>query len=159
MFYWHGNQYKSNKEYRWKPKRFPGAKDGRLKKNGPGPEKVKLIQEDGTPYPQDSILQFSDVTVDPTTGSVILRVVFPNPEDILLPGMNRPIKRSFSCAPFSDGLIGLLHGSETGSFASGRPEGKGHCRQGHGGIFTDKRRHGLRLPAAPGHRTGAGHRI
>ena len=32
-------------------------------------------------------MQFSDVTVDPTTGSVILRVVFPNPEDILLPGM------------------------------------------------------------------------
>jgi len=32
-------------------------------------------------------LQFRDVTVDPTTGSVILRAVFPNPEDILLPGM------------------------------------------------------------------------
>jgi len=62
-------------------------KDGRLKKNGPGPDKVKLIQEDGTPYPQEGTLQFSDVTVDPTTGSVILRVVFPNPEDILLPGM------------------------------------------------------------------------
>ncbi len=62
-------------------------KDGRLKKNGPGTDKVKLIQEDGTPYPQEGTLQFSDVTVDPTTGSVILRVVFPNPEDILLPGM------------------------------------------------------------------------
>ena len=32
-------------------------------------------------------MQFSDVTVDQTTGSVMLRVVFPNPEDILLPGM------------------------------------------------------------------------
>jgi len=62
-------------------------KDGRLKKNVPGSDKVKLIQEDGAPYSQEGALQFSDVTVDPTTGSVILRVVFPNPEDILLPGM------------------------------------------------------------------------
>jgi membrane fusion protein, multidrug efflux system len=62
-------------------------KDGRLKKNGAGSDKVRLIQEDGTPYSLEGTLQFSDVTVDPTTGSVILRVVFPNPEDILLPGM------------------------------------------------------------------------
>jgi len=62
-------------------------KDGRLKKNGSGPDKVKLIQEDGTPYSLEGTLQFSDVTVDQTTGSVMLRVVFPNPEDILLPGM------------------------------------------------------------------------
>ncbi|MBI5593172.1 MAG: efflux RND transporter periplasmic adaptor subunit [Deltaproteobacteria bacterium] len=62
-------------------------KDGRLKKNGAGLDKVKLIQEDGAPYSLEGTLQFSDVTVDPTTGSVILRVVFPNPENILLPGM------------------------------------------------------------------------
>jgi membrane fusion protein (multidrug efflux system) len=62
-------------------------KDGRLKKNGAGTDKVKLIQEDGAPYSQEGALQFSDVTVDPTTGSVILRVVFPNPENMLLPGM------------------------------------------------------------------------
>jgi membrane fusion protein (multidrug efflux system) len=62
-------------------------KDGRLKKNGSGPDKVKLIQEDGTPYSLEGTLQFSDITVDQTTGSVMLRVVFPNPEDILLPGM------------------------------------------------------------------------
>jgi len=43
--------------------------------------------EDGTPYPSEGTLQFQDVTVDPTTGSVILRVVFPNPQGILLPGM------------------------------------------------------------------------
>ncbi len=35
----------------------------------------------------EGTLQFRDVTVDPTTGSVILRVVFPNPQGILLPGM------------------------------------------------------------------------
>jgi len=62
-------------------------KDGRLKKNVKDHNKVRLILEDGTPYPLEGVLQFSDVTVDPTTGSVILRVVFPNPEDIILPGM------------------------------------------------------------------------
>jgi membrane fusion protein, multidrug efflux system len=49
--------------------------------------KVKILMEDGTAYPHDGTLQFSDVTVDPTTGSVILRAVVPNPENILLPGM------------------------------------------------------------------------
>jgi membrane fusion protein (multidrug efflux system) len=49
--------------------------------------KVKLLLEDGTPYPLQGILKFSDVTVDPSTGSQILRMVFPNPRHILLPGM------------------------------------------------------------------------
>ncbi len=62
-------------------------KDGRLKNNVKDQNKVKLIMEDETPYPLEGTLQFSDVTVDPTTGSVIMRVVFPNPEDIILPGM------------------------------------------------------------------------
>lgn len=50
-------------------------------------QKVRLILEDGTEYPWDGTLQFRDVTVDPTTGTVILRMVFPNPKGILLPGM------------------------------------------------------------------------
>jgi len=50
-------------------------------------DKVKLILTDGTLYPLEGTLQFKDITVDPTTGSVILRAVFPNPENILLPGM------------------------------------------------------------------------
>jgi membrane fusion protein, multidrug efflux system len=60
---------------------------GRL--NGAGPERaqVKLLLEDGTPYSMDGALKFSDVTVDPSTGSFILRMVFPNPKHILLPGM------------------------------------------------------------------------
>lgn len=49
--------------------------------------KVKLLLEDGTPYPQPGILKFSDVTVDPSTGSQLLRMVFPNPRHVLLPGM------------------------------------------------------------------------
>ncbi len=62
-------------------------KDGHLDQDGANQQQVRLIMEDDTPYPPDGRLQFSDVTVDPTTGSVILRMVFPNPENVLLPGM------------------------------------------------------------------------
>ena len=61
--------------------------DGRLKHDATNQKKVSLILEDGTAYLSEGTLQFRDVTVDPTTGSVILRVVFPNPEGVLLPGM------------------------------------------------------------------------
>jgi len=60
---------------------------GKLKRNGAGQAKVKLILEDDTKYPLEGTIQFRDVTVDQTTGSVILRVVFPNPKSVLLPGM------------------------------------------------------------------------
>ena len=60
---------------------------GQLRQGGPNQAKVKLLLEDGTPYPQPGTLKFSDVTVDPNTGSVILRTVFPNPRHDLLPGM------------------------------------------------------------------------
>ena len=61
--------------------------DDRLNQSGAGQKKVKLFLEDGSAYPLAGTLQFRDVTVDPTTGSVILRVLFPNPKDVLLPGM------------------------------------------------------------------------
>lgn len=48
---------------------------------------VRLILEDGTQYEHSGELQFSDVSVDPGTGMVTLRAVFPNPEQQLLPGM------------------------------------------------------------------------
>lgn len=48
---------------------------------------VKIKLEDGTMYPLEGTLQFRDVTVDPTTASVLLRVVVPNPNGVLLPGM------------------------------------------------------------------------
>ncbi|OZI61028.1 efflux RND transporter periplasmic adaptor subunit [Bordetella genomosp. 11] len=48
---------------------------------------VTLTLEDGTQYNHDGKLQFSEVTVDQSTGSVTLRAVFPNPEHRLLPGM------------------------------------------------------------------------
>lgn len=60
---------------------------GRLKTDGEDQRKVKLILKDGAEYSLEGTLQFRDVTVDPATGSVILRMVFPNPESTLLPGM------------------------------------------------------------------------
>ena len=61
--------------------------EGHLNQDGPNQKKVKLTLEDGAAYSFNGTLQFRDVTVDPTTGSVILRVVFANPEGVLLPGM------------------------------------------------------------------------
>lgn len=61
--------------------------EGQLDQNGKDQQKVKLLLDDGTEYPLKGELKFRDVTVDPTTGSVILRIVFPNPKDILMPGM------------------------------------------------------------------------
>ena len=61
--------------------------DGRLNHDGDRQNIVNLILEDGTPYTLEGTLQFRDISVDQTTGSVILRVVFTNPQGVLLPGM------------------------------------------------------------------------
>ena len=50
-------------------------------------DKVNLIMENGKPYALEGTFQFSDVTVDPSTGSVTLRMIFPNPRGEILPGM------------------------------------------------------------------------
>ena len=63
------------------------VEEGRLHNSGENQSKVRLILEDGTTYPQEGTLQFRDVTVDSTTGSVTLRVIVPNPKGLLLPGM------------------------------------------------------------------------
>jgi len=60
---------------------------GELKGNEPGQAKVKLLLEDNSTYPQTGTLKFSEVTVDQSTGSVTLRAQFPNPNQLLLPGM------------------------------------------------------------------------
>jgi len=60
--------------------------DGKLKQEN-GKAKVDLVTNDGIKYPQSGTLEFSDVTVDQTTGSITLRAVFPNPDHSLLPGM------------------------------------------------------------------------
>ncbi len=63
------------------------VEEGHLHSNGKDQSKVRLIMEDGTTYPLEGTLQFRDVTVDSTTGSVTLRVIVPNPKGLLLPGM------------------------------------------------------------------------
>ena len=60
---------------------------GVIKRGGSAQAKVKLLLEDGSSYPVEGTLKFSDVTVDPSTGAVTLRSLFPNPDQLLLPGM------------------------------------------------------------------------
>ncbi|WP_428826550.1 efflux RND transporter periplasmic adaptor subunit [Azonexus sp. IMCC34842] len=60
---------------------------GQLKPAGANQAAVKLLLEDGSAYPLPGKLQFSDVTVDQNTGTIMLRAVFPNPKGDLLPGM------------------------------------------------------------------------
>ncbi len=63
------------------------VEEGRLHHNGKDQSKVRILLEDGSTYPLEGTLQFRDVTVDATTGSVTLRVIVPNPKGLLLPGM------------------------------------------------------------------------
>ena len=60
---------------------------GSLHTNQTGRKQIRLILEDGSEYPLTGTMEFRDVSVDPTTGTVTLRAVFPNPEELLLPGM------------------------------------------------------------------------
>ncbi len=59
---------------------------GQLKQND-GKANVTLLMQNGNAYPQTGTLEFSDVSVDETTGSITLRAIFPNPDNRLLPGM------------------------------------------------------------------------
>jgi membrane fusion protein, multidrug efflux system len=52
-----------------------------------GTAKVKLRLSDGTMYAHEGTLEFAEVSVDESTGTVTLRAQFPNPDDVLLPGM------------------------------------------------------------------------
>lgn len=60
---------------------------GRLQSSGDNQARVTLELDDGSAYPLPGVLKFSEVTVDPSTGSVTLRAEFPNPDRKLLPGM------------------------------------------------------------------------
>ncbi|WP_017800965.1 efflux RND transporter periplasmic adaptor subunit [Winslowiella toletana] len=59
---------------------------GKLKQDD-GKASVTLLMQDGSAYARTGTLEFSDVTVDETTGSITLRAMFPNPDQRLLPGM------------------------------------------------------------------------
>jgi len=60
---------------------------GQIRSAGANRTPAKLLLEDGSQYELPGTLQFSEVTVDQGTGSVTLRAIFPNPQDLLLPGM------------------------------------------------------------------------
>lgn len=52
-----------------------------------GGARIRLLLPNGSEYPIEGRLQFSEVTVDPSSGAVTLRATFPNPDGLLLPGM------------------------------------------------------------------------
>jgi membrane fusion protein (multidrug efflux system) len=60
---------------------------GKLQSDGQGHIRVRLLQEDGSLYPQEGRLELSDVTVSTSTSTVTVRCIFPNPKEDLLPGM------------------------------------------------------------------------
>lgn len=60
---------------------------GRLSADGENGKTVRILLEDGTRYHLEGKLQFREVTVDPATGSYTVRIVVPNPDHLLLPGM------------------------------------------------------------------------
>lgn len=60
---------------------------GRLSADRKNGKAVRILLEDGSAYPLEGRLQFREVTVDPATGSYTVRIVVPNPEHLLLPGM------------------------------------------------------------------------
>jgi membrane fusion protein (multidrug efflux system) len=61
-----------------------GLQSGQLSDGGVA---VRLKLDDGSDYAMTGRLQFTDVTVDQSTGSVTLRAIFPNPQGVLLPGL------------------------------------------------------------------------
>jgi membrane fusion protein (multidrug efflux system) len=60
---------------------------GNVNSNTPLTAQVSLKLDDGSTYPLEGKLQMTDVTVDPSTGAVRLRAIFPNPQNLLLPGL------------------------------------------------------------------------
>lgn len=75
---------------------------GELSRGGQA-AKVRLRLEDGSIYPIEGTLQFADVSVDPATGSQVIRALFPNPKGLLLPGMY--VRAELVEGTQSDGLL------------------------------------------------------
>jgi len=123
---------------------------------------AQILLENGNPYPHAGKFQFADVTVDPTTGNLLLRAIVPNPNLTLLPGM-------YVRAVLNEGL--LTHGLLAPQVGITRdPKGNGRALivnkdaygrrsvAGRGGLVArgsaDRRRH----PESATRRDGAGGR-
>jgi len=63
------------------------VEEGQYQRAGAAGASVHVVLEDGTVYPQQGKLLFSDLTVDATSGQITLRALLPNPTGLLLPGM------------------------------------------------------------------------
>jgi membrane fusion protein (multidrug efflux system) len=74
---------------------------GNVRDSGSAP--VTILLEDGTRYEHEGKLSFTDVTVDRSTGSFSLRVIVPNPDHLLLPGMY--LRAVLSSAVLEDGIL------------------------------------------------------
>ena len=61
--------------------------NGELTRSETGEATVRLLLDDGSEYAHDGKLLFTEATVDASTGQIILRGEFPNPDGDLLPGM------------------------------------------------------------------------
>ncbi|MCL2635065.1 MAG: efflux RND transporter periplasmic adaptor subunit [Betaproteobacteria bacterium] len=85
--------------------------EGRLATDGPNAAQVALILEDGRTYAAKGKLQFTDVTVDQSTGSVTVRALFPNAGRVLLPGMfvRARIEQGINNNAFLVPQIGVQH--------------------------------------------------
>jgi membrane fusion protein, multidrug efflux system len=68
-----------------------------------GATRVSVVLSDGQRYPVEGELRFAEAQVDPTTGSVILRALFPNPGRVLLPGMF--VREVLTQAVVRDGVL------------------------------------------------------
>jgi membrane fusion protein (multidrug efflux system) len=75
---------------------------------GNGSRDVRIVLEDGSAYPLPGKLQFSDVTVQPGTGSFLLRVLVPNPDNLLLPGTY--VRATISEGVLKDALLAPQRG-------------------------------------------------
>lgn len=71
--------------------------------NAKGSTKVRLILEDGSVYPLEGTLKFSEMNVDESTGSVALRATFANPDGVLRPGMF--VRAQLQTAAKTDALL------------------------------------------------------
>jgi membrane fusion protein (multidrug efflux system) len=63
------------------------AVDAGRVRSGASATAARIVLENGQPYGHAGKLQFSDITVDPATGNLLLRAVVANPQLVLLPGM------------------------------------------------------------------------
>lgn len=76
---------------------------GREQGGGPSGTQVRLTLEDGSTYPLAGRLEFAEATVDPSSGAVTLRAIFPNPDGMLLPGMF--VRATLVREAVSDGIL------------------------------------------------------